>query len=86
MVSSKRLNVNSTVLTKWGKTYLFLEDMLTQLGFIVQFWYNGHIFKKKSCLRETKHLPTNADSSIDTKKILLITSGSLFYNLLILVV
>ena len=38
---------------------------------------------KKSCIRETKHILTDADSSTDTKKILLITSRSLLYNLLI---
>ena len=42
--------------------------------------------RKKSRIRETKHLLTDTDSSTDTKKIQLITCGSLLYNLLILVV
>ena len=46
-------------------------------------WNIGTQLKKKICIRETKHILTNADSSTDTKKILLITSWSLLYNLLI---
>ena len=41
---------------------------------------------KKSRIRETKHLLTDGESSTDTKRILLMTSWSLLYNLLILVV
>ena len=49
-------------------------------------WEESNWGGKKSCIRETKYLSTNVDSSTDTKKILLITSLSLLYSLLILVV
>ena len=45
-------------------------------------WIRALIHKKYR-IWETKYLSTDAVSSTDTKKILLITSGSLLYNLLI---
>ena len=44
----------------------------------------GKATQRKSRIQEIKHILTNANSSNDTKKILLITSWSLLYNLLIL--
>ena len=45
---------------------------------VLKIFYLADLFKlnKKSCIRETKNLSTDADSSNDTKKILLVRQNS----------
>ena len=61
----------------------FKHDKLPEGYLQVVFFLVFQNYIVKSRIRETKHLLTNEDSSTDTKKILLISSYSLFYKLLI---